>query len=282
MTAEMNYIHCCALLEVRPDATLPEIQRAHRRLVLIWHPDRFLPGSELHAEAEVRIRSIGKAYEFLRNESEKRSLRRGAVDAASPAETESASRKENREVDRAGVSRSLPLCLGAFALVVAVIFGLFLLGPKPDSVAGTRGPQSSAPPPVASEALPARMDFSSDAQPFVVSDQCRTVLVFLPPRAELENHEGSFIRACELFRLNVANVRHELRRSHPEVSVQVIDAAVMKVGGQTVHRKKTRGYGYILFEAPKAPLIIEGMPSTEELRILLNKYFFDEVEGRNP
>lgn len=57
----------CRILEVNTSASLQQIHRAYRRMVLIWHPDRFKSNPDLHAEAEEKLRVINEAYEFLKN-----------------------------------------------------------------------------------------------------------------------------------------------------------------------------------------------------------------------
>jgi curved DNA-binding protein CbpA len=52
-------------LGIPPEATAERIKRSYRRLVKIYHPDRFPGGSEAHAEAEKKIREINIAYGVL-------------------------------------------------------------------------------------------------------------------------------------------------------------------------------------------------------------------------
>jgi hypothetical protein len=57
----------CRILEVNAGASLQQIHRGYRRMVLIWHPDRFKSNPDLQAEAEERLKLINEAYEFLKN-----------------------------------------------------------------------------------------------------------------------------------------------------------------------------------------------------------------------
>ncbi|MDH3212186.1 MAG: SH3 domain-containing protein [Myxococcales bacterium] len=54
-----------ALLELEPGATLGQVKAAHRRLVQIWHPDRFEANVERRIAAEDKIKGINSAYTWL-------------------------------------------------------------------------------------------------------------------------------------------------------------------------------------------------------------------------
>jgi hypothetical protein len=56
---------CLALLELEPGATLGQVKAAHRRLVQIWHPDRFEANVERRTTAEDEIKEINSAYTWL-------------------------------------------------------------------------------------------------------------------------------------------------------------------------------------------------------------------------
>jgi hypothetical protein len=47
-----------AMLEVRPDASWEEIQRAYHDLVRVWHPDRFASDRRLQERAERKLQQI--------------------------------------------------------------------------------------------------------------------------------------------------------------------------------------------------------------------------------
>lgn len=55
-----------AILEIAPDATPEQIHQAYRRLVKLWHPDRYrLASARLHAQAERRMRLLTEAHSVL-------------------------------------------------------------------------------------------------------------------------------------------------------------------------------------------------------------------------
>lgn len=60
--AEVNYY---TLLELPPGATDPEIKKAWREQLQVWHPDRFTHAPALHQKAESRTKLINLAYETL-------------------------------------------------------------------------------------------------------------------------------------------------------------------------------------------------------------------------
>ena len=53
------------ILGTTSGASLAELKSAYRALVKEWHPDRQAPGSEAHAEAELKSTAIIEAYHFL-------------------------------------------------------------------------------------------------------------------------------------------------------------------------------------------------------------------------
>lgn len=54
------------MLEVQPDASDEEVQRAHRDLTKVWHPDRFGHDAELRRRAEEKLKAINEAWETIR------------------------------------------------------------------------------------------------------------------------------------------------------------------------------------------------------------------------
>lgn len=52
-------------LELQPGATLPEIRRAYRKLLLQYHPDRFAKDPEKHRVATEVTRKLTEAYNGL-------------------------------------------------------------------------------------------------------------------------------------------------------------------------------------------------------------------------
>lgn len=61
----MRLDDCYALLEIRPGATEDEMQRAHRDLTKVWHPDRFANDAALRRKAEEKLKAINEAYETI-------------------------------------------------------------------------------------------------------------------------------------------------------------------------------------------------------------------------
>ena len=54
------------ILELPQDASPAAIRKAHRKLMKVWHPDRFGRDAELQAEAEQRTQQINGAYDVLK------------------------------------------------------------------------------------------------------------------------------------------------------------------------------------------------------------------------
>ena len=52
-------------LDIPREASAEQIKRSHRRLVKLYHPDKFPSGSAKHTESEKRIRDINQAYSVL-------------------------------------------------------------------------------------------------------------------------------------------------------------------------------------------------------------------------
>lgn len=61
-----NLIDYFAVLEINPNATIDEINRAYRKQALLWHPDKQKTQNE-RLIAEERFKLIGEAYECLSN-----------------------------------------------------------------------------------------------------------------------------------------------------------------------------------------------------------------------
>uniref|UniRef100_A0A7C2PI29 J domain-containing protein n=1 Tax=Schlesneria paludicola TaxID=360056 RepID=A0A7C2PI29_9PLAN len=62
----MNVREAYAVLEVPVGASLDDIHAAYKRLVIVWHPDRFTNNAELFAAAQAKLATINAAYELLR------------------------------------------------------------------------------------------------------------------------------------------------------------------------------------------------------------------------
>jgi hypothetical protein len=79
-----------AMLEVRPDASWEEIQRAYHDLVRVWHPDRFASDRRLQERAERKLQQINDAYRRLETQQASRTKRPNAPPEQNspPIETE--------------------------------------------------------------------------------------------------------------------------------------------------------------------------------------------------
>ena len=68
----MNYVaRSYAILEI-PSTASPELtKQAYRKLVKIWHPDRYVNDPILKAQAEEKIKKINQAYAVIKNDREK-------------------------------------------------------------------------------------------------------------------------------------------------------------------------------------------------------------------
>src|SRR5579863_3041704 len=53
------------VLGVEPGASLEEVKEAHRDLVKVWHPDRFVDDLRLQRKAQERLKEINEAYEQI-------------------------------------------------------------------------------------------------------------------------------------------------------------------------------------------------------------------------
>jgi hypothetical protein len=77
-----------ATLGVGRNCTPAELKKAYRRLVKIWHPDRYAADPVGQADAEVRMREINRAFRIV---AEDRSAPRAVPQPAAPATARSAS-----------------------------------------------------------------------------------------------------------------------------------------------------------------------------------------------
>jgi DnaJ domain len=57
--------HAYQVLGVPTDASEPAIKRAHRELLMRWHPDHYTPGTPDHDEATKMASMINEAYEAI-------------------------------------------------------------------------------------------------------------------------------------------------------------------------------------------------------------------------
>ena len=61
-----NIAHCYHVLELKSGASLDQVKKAWRDLVLVWHPDRFPNNESLQRKAGERLKEINAAYEMLK------------------------------------------------------------------------------------------------------------------------------------------------------------------------------------------------------------------------
>ncbi len=61
----MHILRCFEILKLKPDATLNEVNQAHRDLVNIWHPDRFTQNPRLKHKVEEHLKEINIARDSL-------------------------------------------------------------------------------------------------------------------------------------------------------------------------------------------------------------------------
>jgi curved DNA-binding protein CbpA len=55
------------ILELKPSASMDELNQAYRDLVNIWHPDRFSHNPRLKEKAEKKLKEVNQAYETVRS-----------------------------------------------------------------------------------------------------------------------------------------------------------------------------------------------------------------------
>jgi len=68
MRDDFDINHAYEILGLEPGASQAQVKRAYRKLVKIWHPDRFFDQKQKQ-EAEEKIKSINAAYNKLKSES---------------------------------------------------------------------------------------------------------------------------------------------------------------------------------------------------------------------
>lgn len=62
--ANMSLEECYRILELPNGATLVEAQAAYRKLVRVWHPDRFASLPDLKADAETKLNRLSRSRRF--------------------------------------------------------------------------------------------------------------------------------------------------------------------------------------------------------------------------
>ena len=58
---------CIEILGLKSGASQEEVNQAHRDLVNVWHPDRFVGNHRLQKKAEEKLKEINGAYEHIRS-----------------------------------------------------------------------------------------------------------------------------------------------------------------------------------------------------------------------
>ena len=77
---------CYRLLDVDPRVSDEEVQRAHRDLMKVWHPDRFGHDPSLRRKAEEKLKAINDAHDTIRAAREGGWRGAGAVREERPAD----------------------------------------------------------------------------------------------------------------------------------------------------------------------------------------------------
>lgn len=105
---------CYRLLDVEPGVSPDELERAHRDLTKVWHPDRFGHDPALRRKAEEKLKAINEAYQTIR--------------AARPgAWTGRTKERDDRATAGASQPRHQPRVAAIWAVTCAVLAIFFLL-----------------------------------------------------------------------------------------------------------------------------------------------------------
>lgn len=88
--------HCYDILDVPIEASVDDINRQHKDLVNIWHPDRFVSNPRLQKKAEQRLAEINAAYDTLINFIQ--------AQQPAPAANDQASQHQNAEEENVNES----------------------------------------------------------------------------------------------------------------------------------------------------------------------------------
>lgn len=98
MTEEIHNAY--QTLELPDGAGLPQVQKAWRKLAMVWHPDRFPNNPDLQREAEERTKQINNAYDIL-----KRYLKDGDIPRPRPRPSKQSKKQESQKRTRQTRSR---------------------------------------------------------------------------------------------------------------------------------------------------------------------------------
>ncbi len=99
MTEEIRNAY--QMLELPDGTNLPQIQKAWREMVTVWHPDRFPNNPDLQRKAEERTKQINNAYDIL-----KRYLINGDIPRSRPRPSTQSQKQESQKRTRQPRSRS--------------------------------------------------------------------------------------------------------------------------------------------------------------------------------
>jgi DnaJ-like protein len=98
-----NLAHAYRVLDAPWDASPRAIKASYRKLVKRWHPDRYPPGTESHAESTLMTRLLNEAFARI----EEAPLRNGtATPFSRPAAATPNAAPNDDEPDPSGASRS--------------------------------------------------------------------------------------------------------------------------------------------------------------------------------
>lgn len=149
----MTIAEALQLLELPAPVRRPEVKRAYREAMLVWHPDRFDAKSELRAKAEARSCRINEAFSLLNGIPDSEPPFRTAdgrqastsrhrqptttTQASRPRQQSKASRSEaaaqTPEPDELSPQERASVYLGLAALVALIVVIAVLLSPPEGS-----------------------------------------------------------------------------------------------------------------------------------------------------
>lgn len=82
-------------LELPNGANLPQVQKARRKMAMVWHPDRVAHNPDLQRQAEERTKQINNAYDIL-----KRYLIDGDIPRSRPRPSTQSQKQESQKQTR--------------------------------------------------------------------------------------------------------------------------------------------------------------------------------------
>lgn len=287
MGERLTIAECCEILEVGIEATPSQIRRAYQRVALIWHPDRFLEGTELHREAEDKFKLINKAYAFLSEnqptaspEGKATTGLAGAVEdpvwsepSGKPHRGATASKKGHSGGDSYNSLFGTKL-LGLAACLASLAAMGWLLTHRSAPPEGGNAQQNHQ-----GQSLPAEkenskpMDFNSKPQSASIIIDQPAVIIFSPSQKELDESNGLKAASIDAFLDNARMIRGKLHSKRPDIRVQLTDANDIMVGDELVSRRNTCGFGYILYLPLQRPRIVEGLQPIDGMVEFIDEFF---------